>query len=245
MLWLLIMFIFAVSFLAGVLTILAPCVLPVLPVILWWTLNESNYKRIITIILSFVISIIAFTFLLKVSTAFISIDQQVWKTISGVILIIFGLISIFPTLREQGKSFLKIKSVSWPKESQSIRWQIVLWASLGPIFTTCSPTYTLIIATILPLSIVQGTVSIVLYALGLGFAVGMVAIFGRKLIQKLNIISDGNGMFKKTLWIIIVLAWIMILTWFDKVIETAIIDAWRFGITALEQSIVDNIQNNL
>ena len=38
------MLIYLVSFLAGILTILAPCVLPVLPVILWGTLNESNYK---------------------------------------------------------------------------------------------------------------------------------------------------------------------------------------------------------
>ena len=106
------MLIYVISFLAGVLTILAPCVLPVLPVILGGTLNESNYKRIMTIILSFVISIVVFTFLLKISTAFIGIDQQVWKIISGSILILFGIISLFPELREQGKSFLGIKQVS-------------------------------------------------------------------------------------------------------------------------------------
>lgn len=106
------MLIFFISFLAGILTILAPCVLPVLPVILGGTLNESNYKRVFTIILSFVLSIIVFTFLLKVSTAFIAIDQQVWKIISGVILIFFGMISIFPHVWEQCKSWLKIRQVS-------------------------------------------------------------------------------------------------------------------------------------
>jgi cytochrome c biogenesis protein CcdA len=106
------MLIFAISFLAGILTILAPCVLPVLPVILGGTLNESNYKRVTTIILSFVISIITFTFLLKVSTAFIAIDQQVWKVISGIILIVFGVISLFPDLREQFKLLLGIKQIT-------------------------------------------------------------------------------------------------------------------------------------
>ncbi len=236
------MFIFALSFLAGILTILAPCVLPVLPVILWGTLNESNYKRIFTIIISFVVSIILFTFLLKVSTAFISVDQQVWKVISGVILIVFGVISIFPTLREQCKSVFKIKGISWPKESNSLRWQIILGASLGPIFTTCSPTYTLIIATILPLSIVTGTISIVLYALGLWFAVGMVAVFGKTLIKKLNIVSNNDGWFKKILGILIILTWIAIMTGFDKIIETKIIDAGWFGITALEATLVEKIQ---
>lgn len=241
------MLIYIISFLAGILTILAPCVLPVLPVILGGTLNESNYKRIITIILSFVISIIAFTFLLKVSTAFISIDQQIWKIISGIILIIFGIISIFPELRENFKSLFKIKSIAWPKESKSLRWQIVLWASLGPIFTTCSPTYTLIVATILPLSVVTGTISIILYALGLWFAVGMIAIFGKTLVRKLNIISNGDWRFKKLLWIIIIITGISIITGFDKKIETAIIDAGRFGITSFEQNLVNtlNIEKSL
>lgn len=236
------MFIFTLSFLAGVLTILAPCVLPVLPVILWGTLNESNYKRILTIIISFVSSIILFTFLLKVSTAFISIDQQVRKIISGVILIMFGVISLFPEVREQCKSLLKIKSISWPKESQSLRWQIILWASLGPIFTTCSPTYTLIIATILPLSILQGTISIMLYALWLGFAVGMVAVFGKTLVRKLNIISDGDWWFKKILGMLIILTGMAIITGFDKKIETSIIDAWWFWVTSLEENLVKKLQ---
>lgn len=236
------MLLFAVSFLAGVLTILAPCVLPILPVILWGTLNESNYKRIITTILSFIISIIIFTFLLKISTVFIAIDQQVWKIVSGVILIAFWTISLFPELREQCKSLFKIKSISWPKESQSLRWQIILWASLGPIFTTCSPTYTLIIATILPLSILQGTISIMLYALWLGFAVGMIAIFGKTLVRKLNIISDGNGWFKKILWLIIILTGMAIITGFDKKVETVIIDSGWYGVTNFEENLVKKLQ---
>ena len=235
------MLLFTVSFLAGILTILAPCVLPVLPVILWGTLNESNYKRITTIICSFVLSIIIFTFLLKVSTVFITIDQQIWKSISGGILIIFWMISIYPAVREQCKSLFGIKQISWPKESKSLWWQILLWASLGPIFTTCSPTYTLIIATILPLSLITGTISIILYALGLWFAVGMVAVFGKTLIKKLNIISDGDGRFKKVLWIVIVITGIAIITGFDKKIETSIIDAGRFGITSLEQNLVNTL----
>ncbi len=236
------MLLFVISFIAGVLTILAPCVLPVLPVILWWTLNESNYKRIISIILSFMISIIVFTFLLKISTVFITIDQQIWKTISGGILIIFWVISIYPAVREQCKYLFGIKQISWPKESQSLLWQILLWASLGPIFTTCSPTYTLIIATTLPLSVFQGTISIILYALGLGFAVWMIAIFGKKLIKKLNIISDGDWWFKKILWIVIILTGIAIITWFDKTIETTIIDSGWYGVTNFEENLVKKLQ---
>ena len=157
-------------------------------------------------------------------------------------MIAFGIISIFPDLREQFKSIIGIKHVAWPKESQSIRGQILLGASLWPIFTTCSPTYTLIIATILPLSLITGTISIVLYALGLWFSVGIVAIFWKTLIKKLNIISNGDWWFKKILGIIIILTGIAIIIGFDKKIETAIIDSGWFGVTTLEENLIQQIK---
>ena len=236
------MLLFMASFIAGILSILAPCVLPVLPVILWGTLNESNYKRIMTIILSFMISIIIFTFLLKISTIFINIDPKIRKYISWIILISFGLITIFPELREQCKSLLKIKNISWPKESQSIWWQILLWASLGPIFTTCSPTYTLIIATILPLSLIEGTISIILYSLWLGFAVWLIALFGKVLVQRLHIISNSDGLFKKILGMIILVTGISIITGFDKTIETSIIDFGWYGVTHFEKNLIQKLE---
>ena len=73
-----------VSFLAWVLTILAPCVLPLLPVILWASVSEAeNKSRPYIIIASLWFSIILFSLLLKASTVFIWIDPIVWKLFSG------------------------------------------------------------------------------------------------------------------------------------------------------------------
>ena len=76
-----------ISFVAGVLTILAPCVLPVLPVILAGSLSEKKkwYPYVVTFSLAF--SIVLFTLLLKVSTLFIDIPQSFWKNFSGMILV--------------------------------------------------------------------------------------------------------------------------------------------------------------
>lgn len=67
------MTLFIVSFLAGVLTILAPCVLPVLPVILAGSLGEKGRWYPHIIIFSLALSVVIFTVLLKVSTLFIDI----------------------------------------------------------------------------------------------------------------------------------------------------------------------------
>lgn len=75
------------SFLAGILTILAPCVLPVLPVVLAGSLGEKQKWYPYLVILSLALSIVLFTLVLKVSTIFIDIPQSFWKYLSGGILI--------------------------------------------------------------------------------------------------------------------------------------------------------------
>jgi cytochrome c-type biogenesis protein len=69
-------------FLAGVLTILAPCVLPVLPVVLAGSITERQrwYPYVVT--LSLALSIVLFTIVLKASTLFIDIPSVFWKYLS-------------------------------------------------------------------------------------------------------------------------------------------------------------------
>lgn len=71
-----------ISFIAGILTILAPCVLPVLPVILAGSITEKQkwYPYLVT--LSLALSVVLFTVLLKVSTVFIDIPSVFWKYLS-------------------------------------------------------------------------------------------------------------------------------------------------------------------
>jgi cytochrome c biogenesis protein CcdA len=84
------------SFLAGILTILAPCVLPVLPVILAGSVTEKQKWYPYIVSLSLGLSVVLFTVLLKASTALISIPQSFWKYLSGGILLVMGLIYLFP-----------------------------------------------------------------------------------------------------------------------------------------------------
>jgi len=86
---------------AGVLTTLAPCVLPLLPVIIGGSLgvpNSENRRQAYLITASLGVSVFIFTLLLKASTALIGISATTWQLISGTTLIILGLISIFPQI---------------------------------------------------------------------------------------------------------------------------------------------------
>ena len=73
-----------IAFLSGVLTVLAPCVLPLLPIILGASAEDGNNKKIpLVIIGSLSVSILIFSILLKASTVLIGVPPSFWKAFSG------------------------------------------------------------------------------------------------------------------------------------------------------------------
>src|SRR5262245_32306512 len=93
------MLLFLIAFMAGVLTVLAPCVLPLLPVIVGGSVSGGvNKARAITVALSLGASVILFTLLLKFSTLFIMVPQYAWMWFSGGVLVLFGIITLFPRI---------------------------------------------------------------------------------------------------------------------------------------------------
>ena len=96
-----------VAFAAGVLTVLAPCVLPLLPVIVGGTaartradagIAERQWFRPLVIAGSLAASVIAFTLLLKATSALLGVPAWIWQAVSGVIVAVLGLTMLFPAL---------------------------------------------------------------------------------------------------------------------------------------------------
>ena len=53
---------------------------------------------------------------------------------------------------------------------------VVTGAVLGPVFSTCSPTYTLLLATVFPVSLIAGIGYTFIYALGLCLMLTIITI---------------------------------------------------------------------
>src|SRR3989344_6727781 len=151
-----------VSFVAGVLTVLAPCILPLLPVVVGSAASGRSRWTPYIVIGSLSLSVIVFTFALKVSTAFIMVPPQFWTYLSGGILMLFGIALLFPSLWENIPGLAKLQSGSNKLmgsgyQKKSFWGDALIGASLGPIFSTCSPTYFVILASVLPVSYALGT----------------------------------------------------------------------------------------
>ncbi|MCF7834287.1 MAG: redoxin family protein [Candidatus Pacebacteria bacterium] len=239
------MFLLLISFLGGVLTVLAPCILPLLPVIVGGSFDDTNVnkKKALTIVLSLGVSVILFTFILKVSTAFIDIPEYTWKLISGSIVLFLGITTLFPSLWEN-KFLAKLSARSnillgKGNQKNNFWGDVIVGASLGPIFSTCSPTYFIVLATVLPVSFFLGTIYLLAYVLGLCLSLFLIAILGQKLVQKLGFSADPNGIFKKVLAVLFILVGISILTGLDKKIETSILNGNYFDVTKIEQALLE------
>lgn len=239
------MLLLVTSYIAGVLTVLAPCVLPILPIIIGGSVENKSKKPAIVLISSLCVSIVVFTLLLKGTTLFIRIPNSTWSAISGLILIIFGIITVFPNIWEKSSEKLNTTTrTALQNASQRKGWtrEIIMGLALGPVFASCSPTYTLIIATVLPVSFIKGAFYTVVYAFGLATVLLLIALLGRKLTNHLRIAADPNGWFKKSLGILFIIVGISIFFRWDKALETYIIEQGYFGITSFEEQLVEEIR---
>lgn len=235
-----------VSFFAGILTILAPCVLPMLPVIIGGSLAEKGYRRPLIITVSLALSIFVFTLLLKASTLLIDIPQSVWTTISGGIILFFGLITLFPSLWENISLALGFGSHSQGAlqkagQKKGITGEILIGAALGPVFASCSPTYFLILATVLPVSFVSGVLYLFMYALGLALVLFAIAALGQRFLAGAKWAANPHGIFKKILGVLFVFVGLAILTGFDKTVEIFFLDL-DYGVTGIEEKLLEGIK---
>lgn len=242
------MILLIVSFIAGVLTTLAPCALPLLPVIVGGSLSGRSRKyKALVVVSSLALSIIVFTLLLKASSVFIAVPESFWKALSSVIVIGFGLSMLFPKTFE--KIYLKANLVLGRKSNQlvaeglqkeSFKGDILIGASLGPVFASCSPTYFLILATVLPASFFTGLVYLFAYAIGLSATLFLIAKVGEKFALKFETYADPEGLFKKSLGVIFIVIGLLIATGVDKKIESVLVRNNILNFVQFEENILDN-----
>lgn len=240
------MFLLFISFVAGVLTVLAPCVLPVLPIIVGGAAQDHRRRNPYIITASLAVAVVLFTLLLKFSTLFINIPPQVWSYASGTIIIFFGLITIFPNFWNKlnfkfGLSAGSDKILNSSARRSGRLGDVLIGLSLGPVFSSCSPTYFLILATVLPQSFGEGIADLIAYALGLSLVLLLVSLLGRKFIAHAKVAADPSGIFKRALGILFLLVGIFIFTGSDKKLQLFFADHGWSGVSRIEQILLKKL----
>ena len=217
---------------AGVLTTLAPCVLPLLPVIVGGSLGPSSQdsrRRAYVITASLGISVIVFTLLLKASAALIGVSTSTWQWISGTILILLGLVSLFPSAWDWisvrlGLQRHAAQGLAAAGQRQGVAGAVFTGAALGPVFTSCSPLYGYVVVTVLPASLGEGLVLLLAYTLGLCGTLLLIALLGQRAIGKARWAADPHGWFRRGLGAVFILVGIIVIAGWDKDLQAWVIE---------------------
>lgn len=238
-----------VSFIAGALTVLAPCILPLLPVVIGASASGRSKLTPFIVVGSLSFSILVFTYLLKASTAFITIPPFVWTYLSGGILLFFGLTLLVPELWEKIPGIAKLsavsnKAVGTGYQKKSVWGDALIGAALGPVFSTCSPTYFVILASVLPASFFLGTLYLLAYIAGLALVLLLIAFLGQSFADRLSGFADSKGWLKRSIGVLFIVLGLLIATGIEKKIETAILESGYFDVTKLEQQLLQLVPDD-
>ncbi len=175
------------------------------------------------------VSIIAFTLLLKASTALIDIPQQTWSWLAGGLLVVLGLTQLVPQLWEavSGRLALQERSalgLAGARRRSGVAGALLTGAALGPVFSSCSPLYGYVVVTVLPADLGYGILLLLAYALGLCATLLVVALAGQRVIRRLGWAADAHGAFRRTLGLVFVSVGIAVIAGWDRDLQTWVVE---------------------
>ncbi|WP_128928419.1 cytochrome c biogenesis CcdA family protein [Bradyrhizobium guangxiense] len=129
------------ALLAGLLTIAAPCTLPMLPILLGASVGRAGHWRPAMIALGFVVSFSAVALLLGALTRLFDFDPNVLREAAAILLLGFGLLMLWPAPFE----WLSIRLNGWLDLGNTGATQrdgalggLVLGTTLGLVWTPCA-----------------------------------------------------------------------------------------------------------
>ena len=221
---------------AGVLTTLAPCVLPLLPVIVGGSVQDADpaarrprVPRAVVVTASLGLSVALFTLLLRASTALLGVPTEVWSAVSGLVLVLLGLVMALPDVWERIASRLDLQGRSArrlgaARTTEGTTGAMLTGAALGPVFTSCSPLYAYVVVTVLPAEPARGLALLAAYVVGLCGTLLVVALAGQRVVRRVGWAADAHSRFRRGLGVVFVLVGIAVVLGWDRDLQAWVIE---------------------
>lgn len=164
------------ALLAGVVTVAAPCTLPMLPILLGASIGHTGKLRPAMIALGFIMSFSMVALLLSAITRAFDFDPNVLRTGAAVLLLGFGLLMIWPTPFEWLSVRIGSLSNHSAASSKSAIGGFVLGTTLGLVWTPCAGPVLGSILTVIATSKEAAWANLLLVVYAIGAALPMLAI---------------------------------------------------------------------
>lgn len=220
-----------IAFIAGLGSILTPCIWPLLPIVLSNSVSQSIAKpsgTVLGIITSFTIFTLSISFLITL----FAFNPEILRKFAALVLLLLGLALVIPALSLRLEAFLSILSAKLPVRTQandenSFLVGYLTGVVLGLVWSPCAAPILAIVATISAtqtVSIAQILV-IIVFAVGLAIPLLTLALFGTYLFGRMRFFSQYTGIVQQVFGVITIITAAMIFFNIDRNLQADILDA--------------------
>jgi len=164
------------ALLAGVVTVAAPCTLPMLPILLGASVGQTSKARPAMIAAGFVMSFSLVALALGAITRVFDFDPNTLRTAASILLVGFGLLMIWPAPFEWLSSRTGGFASGGVASSQGVIGGFVLGTTLGLVWTPCAGPVLGSILTVVATSRDTAWASLLLVVYAVGAALPMLLI---------------------------------------------------------------------
>lgn len=240
------------SFLAGIVTVLSPCILPILPIILTSSVGGQRMgtSRPIGVVTGFILSFTFFTLFLSTIVRVIGIPADTLRLFSIIVIAGFGISLLTPQFQVLVERLFSQLASFMPRSQNRSGFGggLLIGLSIGLLWTPCVGP---ILASVISLAI-TGTVTLdafyITFAYSAGTAIPMFLIMlgGQHTLRRVPWLVANAGLIQKLFGILMILTAIGIFFNVDRTFQTFVLNTfpqYGAGLTTIEDN--DIIRNEL
>ncbi len=230
------------AFLGGIVTILSPCILPILPIVLSGTITGGK-RRPFGVVTGFIASFTFFTLFLTAIVKATGISPDALRIVAVGVIAVFGLGLVIPSFQKRLELMFSRLANAGPKNQTGDGFLsgILVGLSLGLVWTPCvGPILASIIALAATQTVGLNAIIITLvYALGTSLPLLAITFGGRTLLTNHPWLTKNTEHIQKIFGILMLFTAIAIFFSWDRQFQTYILTKFPTYGTGLT-----NIENN-
>ena len=233
------------SFLAGIITVLSPCILPILPIILSSSVGGVNTGKAknLGVIFGFILSFTFFTLFLSTLVRISGISADFLRLVSIVIIGGFGVSLLTPKFQVFLETILSKLSRFTPnmQNKQGLGGGLLIGFSIGLLWTPCVGP---ILASVISLAL-TGTVTLdaflitLAYSLGTAIPMFLIMICGQGALKRVPWLTANLVTIQKVFGVFMIITALGIYFGVDRKFQTFILNTfpnYGTGLTKLEDN---------
>ncbi len=242
----------AFAFLAGIITVLSPCILPILPIILTSSLGEVNTgkSRPMGVVIGFILSFTFFTLFLSTIVRLSGIPAEILRFVSVFVVAGFGISLLVPQFQILvERLFSKLASLMPNSQGKTgFGGGLLIGFSVGLLWTPCVGP---ILASVISLAI-TGTVTFdaflitLAYSLGTALPMFLVMLGGQNALRRVPWLLSNLGHIQKLFGVLMILTAVGIFFNVDRKFQTFVLNTFpQYGTSLTKFEDNELIRNQL